>query len=268
MDVKTINISQIYSLDGNATLKCFLAGQSDEMAKYNQNLPALIIAPGGAYSFVSDREADPIALDFFTKHYNTFVLTYSVAPEGRYPLALTQYACAVDWVRSNANDLHIDPNKIYVLGFSAGGHLTANLCNFYHNLPIPEINGKKLDAKVNGAVLCYPVITPSSHEGSFKNLLNIDNVHCEKAEALSLEKSVTALNPPTFIWTTATDTCVNPLATVLYTKALIDAGIKYECHIFSQGEHGGSTFDSRTCKNEPSTNKIWLDLADNFLKSL
>ena len=143
MDVKTINISQIYSLDGNATLKCFLASQSDEMAKYNQNLPALIIAPGGAYSFVSDREADPIALDFFTKHYNTFVLTYSVAPEGRYPLA-----------------------------------------------------------------------------------------------------------------------------TVLYTKALIDAGIKYECHIFSQGEHGGSTFDSRTCKNEPSTNKIWFDLADNFLKGL
>lgn len=268
MDVKVINISQLYSLDGNATLKCFLSSQSNEMAKYNQNLPALIIAPGGGYHFVSNREGDPIALEFFTKHYNTFVLTYTVAPKGRYPLALTQYACAVDWVRTNANDLHIDPNKIYVMGFSAGGHLTANLANFYHSLPIPAINGKTLDAKVNGAVLCYPVITPSSHEGSFKNLLNVQDVHCPEAESLSLEKSVTKLNPPTFIWTTAQDTCVDPSATIVYTQALKDAGVKYESHIFAYGEHGKATFDSRTCTEAPSSNKIWMDLADIFLKSL
>ena len=268
MDVKVVNISQLYSLDGNATLKCFLASQSDEMAKYNQNLPALIVAPGGGYARVSEREADPIALEFFTKHYNTFVFTYTTAPEGRYPLSLTQYACAVDWVRSNAEELHVDPNKIFVMGFSAGGHLTANLANFYHSLPIPEINGKTLDAKVNGAVLCYPVITPASHEGSFQNLLNLQDVYCAEAEALSLEKSVSSLNPPTFIWTTAQDTLVDPTATIVYTKALKDAGVKYESHIFAYGGHGASTFDSRTCTSAPIHNKIWMELTDIFLKSL
>lgn len=268
MDIKSVNISQLYSLDGNATLKCFLASQNAEMAKYNQNLPALIIAPGGGYHFVSDREGDPIALEFFTRHYNTFVLKYTVAPDGRYPLALTQFACAVDWVRNNATELCVDPNKIYVMGFSAGGHLTANLCNFYHNLPIPEINGKKLNAKMNGAVLCYPVIYPDSHQGSFKNLLAIDDVHCKEAEALSLEKSVSSLNPPTFIWTTATDACVNPMATIVYTKALIDAKVKYESHVFATGGHGGATFDLRTTGETSSPNAIWIDLADTFLKGL
>ncbi len=270
MDIKIVNISDLYGLDGNATLKCFLHKSSGEMERYNQNLPALIIAPGGGYGFVSEREGDPIAVDFFNRHYNAFVLTYTVAPEGRYPLSLTQYASAVDYVRSHAEELCVNPDKITVMGFSAGGHLTANLCNFWWRLPIPEAGGKVLDAKPNSAVLSYPVIAPYSHHGSFHNLLGIDDIDCDEARALDLEKSVTDKNPPTFVWTTMEDRAVNPLTSMRYTEELMKRGVQCELHMYAHGWHGLSTFDERTnvMPVDGEDNGIWLDQAYTFLKNI
>ena len=101
MEIKTIELSKLYNIDGNATLKCFLHQNYGEMEPYNKNLPALIVVPGGGYGMVSDREGDPVAVDFFNRHYNTFVLTYDVAPY-RYPTQITELACAIDYVKSIA----------------------------------------------------------------------------------------------------------------------------------------------------------------------
>ena len=272
MNIKTVNLSEIYGIGGTATLKCFLHKADGEMAPYNQNLPAMIAVPGGGYHFVSEREGDPVAIDFFNRHYNAFTLTYDIAPAARYPLALTELACAVDYIKTHAAELHVDPARVFAAGFSAGGHLVGCLANFYTNLPVAEANGKKLDAALTGVVLGYPVITPGSHGGSFENLLGTTDMNAPEVQALSLEKSVTPSNPPCFIWTTAEDTCVDPMATVLYTTALLKNKVNVESHIFPYGWHGSSVGDERVYEKEQAKvferSRVWTDLAAKFLESL
>lgn len=274
MDIKQFNLSEMYGLDGEATLKCILHPTYGEMEKYNQNLPAMIVVPGGGYSWCSEREADPIAINFFQRHYNAFVLKYSCAPY-RYPLSLTQLACAIDYVKSNASELGVDPERVFIVGFSAGGHLCANLSVMCDDLPVPTANGKKIDARPAGAVLSYPVIYPRSHGGSFKNLLGLETdeeVLSEKANALSVDKLVTPSTPPTFIWTTREDNAVDAMATIRYTNALHENGVIYESHIFPYGWHGAATCDEWTnFENGVTVFKkanAWMDLADEFCKSL
>lgn len=268
MNIETVKLSEKYGIEGNATLKCFVHDRDEEMKRYNVDLPAMIVCPGGGYAFTSRREADPIAVEFYNRKYATFVLNYDVAP-CRYPVALTELAAAVDYVRSNAEKFSVNPNRIFVVGFSAGGHLVANLANFWHNLPVSEANGKKLDAKPNATILGYPVIMPPTHAGSFINLTGIEDISDPRVQALSLEKSVTELNPPCFIWTTAADNAVNPDATIQYTIALKKAGVRYETHIFADGWHGLATAEERT--NPDGTDfpaRVWFDLADTFLHTV
>ena len=273
MFIKTVNISEEYGLEGNATLKCFLHETEGELGGYNQNLPAMIVVPGGGYSWCSRREGDPIAVEFFNRHYNAFVLDYSVAPY-RYPLALTQLAASIDYIKTNAAELGVDKERIFAVGFSAGGHLTADLSVECDNLPVPVANGKKLDARPKAVVLSYPVIYPDSHVGSYVNLLGISEGEktSEKAQALALHKLVTANTPPTFIWTTREDTGVDPFATIRHTEALQQNGVVYESHIFPYGWHGGATCDERTNEEKGisafSRAKIWMELADAFCKGL
>ena len=272
MDIKIVNLSELYGIGGTATLKCFLHKGDGEMAPYNQNLPAMIAVPGGGYHFVSEREGDPVAVEFFNRHYNAFTLVYDIAPAARYPLALTELACAVDYIKTHAEELHVDRKRVFAAGFSAGGHLVGCLANFYKNLPVSEANGKKLDAALTGIVLGYPVIMPGSHGGSFENLLGTKDMNAPEAQALSLEKTVTPDNPPCFIWTTAEDTCVDPMATVMYTTALLKNKVTVESHIFPYGWHGSSVGDERVFTAEQATNFVrvreWTDLAAKFLESL
>lgn len=272
MDIKIVNLSELYGIGGTATLKCFLHKGDGEMAPYNQNLPAMIAVPGGGYHFVSEREGDPVAVEFFNRHYNAFTLVYDIAPAARYPLALTELACAVDYIKTHAEELHVDPKRVFAAGFSAGGHLVGCLANFYKNLPVPEADGKKLDAALTGIVLGYPVITPGSHGGSFENLLGTKDMNAPEVQALSLEKTVTPDNPPCFIWTTAEDTCVDPMATVMYTTALLKNKVTVESHIFPYGWHGSSVGDERVFIAEQATRFVrvreWTDLAAKFLESL
>ena len=228
MNIETVKLSEKYGIEGNATLKCFVHDRDEEMKRYNVDLPAMIVCPGGGYCFTSRREADPIADEFYNRKY-----------------------------------------RIFVVGFSAGGHLVANLANFWYNLPVSEANGKKLDAKPNATILGYPVIMPPTHAGSFINLTGIEDISDPRVQALSLEKSVTELNPPCFIWTTAEDNAVNPDATIQYTIALKKAGVRYETHIFADGWHGLATAEERT--NPDGTDfpaRVWFDLADTFLHTV
>lgn len=270
MYIENVQLSREYGLEGNATLKCFLHETEGELAPYNKDLPAIIVVPGGGYHWVSLREADPIALWYFAHHYNAYVLDYSVAP-ARYPAALTELAAAVDYVKRNAEKQNVDPGRVFAVGFSAGGHLVGCLANFCDDLPVPTAGGKKLDARPAAVVLGYPVIYYDSHVGSFVNLTG-ENECTPLCEKLSLDAQVTPAHPPAFLWTTATDTCVDPLATVRYTAALLKCGVRVESHIFPSGSHGGATCDIETIK-EDSLDKYtsahgWLALSDAFLKSI
>ena len=119
MENKKLNISELYGIPGEALFESFIHSDTQENHKYVQNLPCMIVCPGGAYRMTSDREAEPIAIDFYNRNYNTFVLRYAVAP-ARYPLALTQLACAVDYVRRHAEEFRIDPSRIFITGKSGG----------------------------------------------------------------------------------------------------------------------------------------------------
>ncbi len=270
MEIKEINISKEYSIPGNARLITYLREVTKETDKYVRNLDAMLVIPGGGYHFVSDREGEPIALDFVTRNYNAFVLYYDVAPDYRYPVQLTQAACAVDYIRKHAAQLRINPERIFAVGFSAGGHLTANLANFWNRLPQDYLAGKNIDAHIKGVVLAYPVIGNHSHENSFKCLLGIEDVDDPKAVALSLENSVNGDNPPCYIWTTAEDGLVNPATSLDYAAEYLKRNIPVECHVFPYGGHGSATADERVNLDVSrlSAASAWIDEADAFLRSL
>ena len=120
-----MKITQIPMGAHNAQLTCYLQDPCTEMPALDR-CPAILIFPGGAYAFCSDREADPVALAFLNAGYNAFVLRYSVSQncpvEEVYTNAFAEAQEAMDYLHQNAGDLHIDPEQIAVVGFSAGGH--------------------------------------------------------------------------------------------------------------------------------------------------
>lgn len=116
----------ITGIDGSeATFVRYVLDNSEEIDPKRQR-PSVLVIPGGGYAMTSDREAEPIAMQFLAAGCNAFVLRYSVAPSV-FPTALLEAAEAVQRIRAHADDWHCDPSKIAVIGFSAGGHLAANL---------------------------------------------------------------------------------------------------------------------------------------------
>ena len=118
--------------------------------------PVVVICPGGGYEMTSDREAEPIAMQYLARGYHAVILRYSVAP-ARYPLALMQLAKTVAYLREHAGEFHIDTDKIILQGFSAGGHLAASLGVFWREKFISEALHTDAEmVKPNGMILSYP----------------------------------------------------------------------------------------------------------------
>ncbi len=200
----------------------------------------VIVLPGGGYEGLSPQEANPVAGWLNGLGISAFVLHYSVAP-ARHPAPYHDVRRAIQWVRSHALELNIDPNRIGVLGFSAGAHLTGSAATMWEDSELAI--GDELDsvsARPDLAVMCYPVVTGDSgscHEGSVVNLMG-DNPTDEMRDAFSLEKRVTANTPPVFIWHTADDEGVPVDNSFRMAQALGKTGVEYELHIFPEGRHG------------------------------
>ena len=194
--------------------------------------PAILICPGGGYAHVSPRESDPIALQFAGIGYHTFVLKYTVPPTGKYD-ALKEASDAMCIIRDNAEKRCIDPDKIAVCGFSAGGHLAGSLGTKWHEDYL-NANGKN---KPNAMILSYPVISSDEkiyHGGSFINLMGEGADYSE----MSLENCVSDKTPPTFLWHTVSDTCVPVENSLRFANALQENKIPFEMHIYPEGPHG------------------------------
>ena len=106
--------------DADPTLELYLPRNLSEMKREQQKRPCMLILPGGAYAFCSQRESEPMALHFLPEGYNVFVLTYSVAPH-RFPTQLREVAAAMELIHANADKWNCDVSKIAIMGFSAGG---------------------------------------------------------------------------------------------------------------------------------------------------
>ena len=208
--------------------------------------PAILVVPGGAYCAVAPTEGEVVAMSFYEKGYNTFVLTYTTNLMMDQPLkfqALKDASRAMVWIRRNAEELHVDPTAIAICGFSAGGHLSGSL-SVHYDAPelVEEGEYAGISNRPDMTILSYPVITSGefAHRDSFKALLGADATE-EELTYMSLEKQVTADTPPAFVWATITDAEVPCENSVLYAFACKAAGVPTELHLFNNGPHGMST---------------------------
>ena len=204
----------------------------------NPKKPLVLICPGGAYKMTSNREAEPIALQFNSIGYHAAVLRYSCKP-AVYPTALLEVAKCVQFIREKGEEWGVDTEKILVMGFSAGGHLAASLGVFWNKGEITkalEVSAEEI--RPNGMILSYPVITSGQygHQESFRNLLG--ERYEELREKMSLENQVDQDTPRTFIWHTFEDTTVHPENSLSFVRSMVKYGVPVEYHLFPEGIHG------------------------------
>ncbi|MGN0778056.1 MAG: alpha/beta hydrolase [Aristaeellaceae bacterium] len=200
--------------------------------------PLIVVCPGGGYCYTSDREADPIAMQFVAMGYHAAVLRYSVAP-ARFPTALEELGSLIRQARENSAAWQIDPERIAVVGFSAGGHLVCSYCALWREPWVAQDLNTTADMlRPNGMILGYPVISsgPWAHHDSFQCLLG-ERYEAMKDE-LSMEKRVSDALPPAFIWHTQADPVVPVQNSLMLVAAMTDKHIPVEFHMFQNGRHG------------------------------
>ena len=226
-----------------AKLIAYTAGTSDQLPR-NEKRKAILIIPGGAYWMLGDAEADPVAHFFLSEGFNAFVLRYSVGRgvDSVWPKPLMEASAAMKFIRDHAEEFHIDPDYVFVIGFSAGGHLAAALGTMWDNDEIEQtLQMKKGYNRPTAMILSYPVITgvgDVAHRGSINNILGKMRDDEDARASVSIEKAVSEKTVPAFLWTMATDREVSPMNTLLMAQALCEKAIPYELHIYPEGSHG------------------------------
>lgn len=252
-----------------------------------RNRPMIVICPGGGYEHVSPREGEAIALQFMTTGAHAAVLRYDVSGQGaEFPQHLLELAASVAYVRKHAAEYCIDPDKILVAGFSAGGHLAASLGCFWkekwlEELMQAETGATMKDYQPNGEILAYPVITSGefAHRGSFVKIMGSEAEQgyaplglsaIELEEKLSLENQVTSDFPQTFMWHTFEDGAVPLENSLFFAEALRKAGVNFEYHVFPHGGHGYALATKETAMKEGKEINAqcaqWIDLFKSWMK--
>ena len=224
----------------------------------------VIVCPGGSYCGRADYEGDPVC-EFFNKFgISGFTLNYRVAPYDYYAIR-ADVNRAVRWVRYHADEYGIDPDKIAILGFSAGGHL-ATMGATNYDLGLEE--GDEIDrvsCRPDAALLCYAVISMTrelTHEHSRYILIGRleESLKESLVKQLSGELAVTEDTPPMFMWHTAADNCVMVENSISMAAALSAKKIPFELHVFDKGDHGLGLAESTPGASQ------WPALAADWLK--
>ena len=234
----------------NVTLTAMLQRVDGELAIAKR--PAIIILPGGGYSVCSDREAEVVAYPFLSAGYDAFILRYSVGEHKRWPNPLEDFDSAMEYILSNAEAFGIANDKIAVVGFSAGGHLTANLAVEHQN--VSQKAGVALDCKPTAVCLSYAAITEKAGCERVQNVLLADYSEGERESFKAvryIDEAVSEQTPPSFIWATAKDNVVDCQHSLLYATALAKNGVPFELHIYPEGGHGRSTGSYEVVLNMP-----------------
>lgn len=242
----------------DAQVKGYLQEDYDTLSAHKTR-PAVVICPGGAYRWRSPREKDAPALEFLSMGYQAFLVEYSCGERAGGLRPLRELAEAVRRVRENSEPWHIDPGKIAVLGFSAGGHLAASLGALWNDrsLALPP------QSRPDALILCYPVVSTKefAHEESAELVSGGDPVLREK---LHLWDRVTADFPPTFLWHGGEDASVPPENSLLLAVELKKQGVPLEYHLFGTGAHGISTC-TREVETPDPVCRAWVPLCKAWL---
>jgi len=206
------------------------------------NGAAVVICPGGAYGFLAvGHEGRDVAKWLNSLGVAGLMLKYRHAPRYRHPAPLQDARRAIRIARARAKEWRVDPRRIGILGFSAGGHLASTAAtHFDDGMPEAKDPIERVSCRPDFLILVYPVIsftTKYTHRGSMRNLLG-KNPDPKLVESLSNEKQVTARTPPTFLIHAGGDRGVPPENSVLFYLALRKAGVPAELHIYEKGGHG------------------------------
>ncbi len=284
-----------------ARLDCYLLDPeiSTDVCKTR---PAIVIAPGGAYLTHAHREGEPVAarflglgFDVFVLRYRTYVTGAPTKPGGmpqvdatsHYPRQVVDAMRAMAYVRSHASEWHIDGQRIYLLGFSAGAHVVGSLAERYDDAELLAEAGTTAEVvRPAGLVLCYPMVSTehlcganatdsSPDERTMANMVvraafgRPDPTAADFAH-FDLRRHIRPDLPRTFVWQTAADETVLPHETTELVAALQRAGVPVEYHLFERGPHGMALADHTTTTpdRQELTNDeaaVWVDLCVRWL---
>lgn len=272
MKVERIDLYEYFGKQKPCGAEAFLTAYLHEVsAEYSSNRmrPAMLIIPGGAYCHCADTEAEPIAIEFLSKGFNTFVLNYSVKDHSNveYPYQLLEGCMAIAYIRENTKNLAVNPEKICSAGFSAGGHLCAMLATLTGEGVVKEFFNEKASlCRPDAVVLSYPVISSELDAGRSDSIKMLCGDREDLQAYLSLEKRVDKNSVPAFIWSTAEDKAVLCDNSLLMALSYKKAGVPFELHVFEKGEHGLSLATEEVCKPLPA-NAVWVEMALTWLKN-
>jgi acetyl esterase/lipase len=229
------------------------------------NGSAVMSIPGGGYGFLSyDNEGTEQAAWLNARGITTFILLYRLPGEGwaqRSDVPLQDAQRAMRLIRANATRFDIHPDKVAILGFSAGGHLAGSLATRFDDKVYEPVDAAdQLSARPDLAGLIYPVITmgPAAHVGSRDNLLGNASTMAQR-DAYSVERTVSEGTPPLFICCAGDDGLVPPMNSLLMYEAMLKVGQPAELHAFEKGGHG---FGVRLPKSLPASH--WPELFMTF----
>ena len=267
MEIKKIPLSE---KDSDIILTAYLPFSRDTFAD------AILICPGGGYNDVCDgHEGEAIAMAFSARSFRCFVLKYSVKEKAKFPTPLIEASLAMAHIKANAEEYGINPERVFVMGFSAGGHLAGSLGTLWYK----EWLNAHLDMpfgtnKPKGMILCYPVLAffEKSHIGTFFRAVG-DTPNEENTREISLEKQVEAEKTvPAFLWHTTDDPTVHVENSLRMLSALREKGVYAEAHFYPHGNHGVGTADSivygKDAEKLDPRIKNWVDLAADFMRTL
>ncbi|NLZ52568.1 MAG: alpha/beta hydrolase [Thermoanaerobacteraceae bacterium] len=247
--------------------------------------PAVVICPGGGYSYIADRESEPVALRYLTHGFHAFVVHYSCGEKALYPKPLVDLAKSMAIVRKNSEEWHIDPDKIVVIGFSAGAHLASMLGTNWNKEWLKKITGfDPQEIKPNALILGYGIYDFNEKgDGQNKNKIREEDATLyqrifgtsdpteEQVEKLCPIKHISQSTPPTFIWHTFMDELVPVGNSLKFAQALNENNVPFELHIFQDGPHGLSLANETVERGKDFVNPHvakWHLLSAEWIKKL
>jgi acetyl esterase/lipase len=221
--------------------------------------PSVLIFPGGGYHRRAPHEAELVGEYLASNGFGAAVAHYRVSPH-RHPAPLADARRAIRRMRERALEWNLDPARIAVLGFSAGGHLAATLATQSEGDTDDDPLAARFSSRPDAVALAYPVISlvEHAHEGSVQALLGAGATPADRA-ALSAERNVGPTTPPAFLFHTADDPAVPVQNSLAFARACADHGIPCELHVFPHGRHGvGLAQDDPVLGQWPALLCAWL----------
>ena len=239
---------------------------------------AMLVIPGGGYRQVcTNREGEPVALAFLAKGYNCFVLNYRV-DKVPYPAQLIDASRAILHIRENSEKYNVDKNRVFAVGFSAGGHLAGSLAILHNDNQVLSLLGiEEGENRPDAVIMTYPVVSAllPTHKSSFEQLTRgtpFDKIPEDVKRKLSLETRVNNSSAPLFLWHAAGDGLVPTNGTLALAQRYIDEKINVMLKIYPGGTHGLALANRLTAEGSPTQMhpiaEKWIDEADEWLQNL